>query len=432
MYGKMKLSQFYIQEVYDMTKHHSSTVEGIYELLVQDSLIKEALEFLKQENERTLKDQIELTEIPAPTFFEKVRGNEYRKRLEQLGLENVHTDEVGNVFGVRKGTGTGPTVVVCSHLDTVFPDGTDVTVTHSDGKVYAPGIADNGRGLAVVLTLLRVLNHFNIETKGDLWFGATVGEEGLGDLNGVKALFENKREGIDAFISIEPGSPARITYLATGSRRYSVTYRGRGGHSFGDFGIPSAIHALGRAIAQISEIDTPSEPKTTYTVGTISGGTSVNTIAEDANMVIDLRSTSQVELEKLEEKVLGILQEAKEEENKRWNSKELIVEIKQVGDRPAGSQSDDAIIVQAAAASSKALGFEAILDAPSSTDSNVPISLGVPAVTLGGGGEFGGIHTLKEFFDPTDSFYGPQQILLTVLGLVGYAQLTEPLLIRRK
>ncbi len=415
-----------------MTKHHSSTVEGIYELLVQDSLIKEALEFLKQENERTLKDQIELTEIPAPTFFEKVRGNEYRKRLEQLGLENVHTDEVGNVFGVRKGTGTGPTVVVCSHLDTVFPDGTDVTVTHSDGKVYAPGIADNGRGLAVVLTLLRVLNHFNIETKGDLWFGATVGEEGLGDLNGVKALFENKREGIDAFISIEPGSPARITYLATGSRRYSVTYRGRGGHSFGDFGIPSAIHALGRAIAQISEIDTPSEPKTTYTVGTISGGTSVNTIAEDANMVIDLRSTSQVELEKLEEKVLGILQEAKEEENKRWNSKELIVEIKQVGDRPAGSQSDDAIIVQAAAASSKALGFEAILDAPSSTDSNVPISLGVPAVTLGGGGEFGGIHTLKEFFDPTDSFYGPQQILLTVLGLVGYAQLTEPLLIRRK
>ncbi|RXI96183.1 M20/M25/M40 family metallo-hydrolase [Anaerobacillus alkaliphilus] len=415
-----------------MTSNLSPAVGNTYELLLQNSLIKEALEFLKNENEATLRDQIELTEIPAPTFSETVRGMEYRKRLEQLGLENIHTDEVGNVFGVRKGTGSGPTVVVCSHLDTVFPEGTDVTVKHKDGKIYAPGISDNGRGLAVVLTLLKVLNHFQIETKGDLWFGATVGEEGLGDLNGVKALFEKNRSDIDAFISVEPGSPSRITYLATGSRRYSVTYRGRGGHSFGDFGIPSAIHALGRAVALISELETPREPKTTFTVGTISGGTSVNTIAADANMVIDLRSTCQEELSRLEDKALKILHQAAEEENKRWNSDELLVEIKEVGDRPAGSQADDATIVQAAAASSKFLGFEPILEPPSSTDSNVPISLGIPAVTLGGGGDFGGIHTLKEYFDPKDAYYGPQQILLTVLGLAGIDQLTEPLLVSQR
>ncbi|MCT8137822.1 M20/M25/M40 family metallo-hydrolase [Anaerobacillus sp. CMMVII] len=410
----------------------SPTVESTYELLLQDHVIKEVMEFLKIENETTLKDQIELTEIPAPTFSEQVRGNDYRKRLELLGLKDIHTDEVGNVFGVRPGTSSGPTIVVCSHLDTVFPKGTDVSVKHRDGKVFAPGIADDGRGLAVVLTLLKVLNHFQIETKGDILFGATVGEEGLGDLNGVKALFEKKIKDIDAFISVEPGSPSRITYLATGSRRYSVTYRGRGGHSFGNFGIPSAIHALGRAVAMISQLETPSDPKTTFNVGTINGGTSVNTIAAEANMVIDLRSTSQKELLNLEENALKIIHQAAADENKRWDSEDLQVEITQVGDRPAGSQPMDAMIVQAAVAATKAIGFEPILDAPNSTDSNVPISFGIPAVTLGGGGDFGGIHTLKEFFDPTNAYYGPQQILLTLLGLVGMEGVSEPLIIGKK
>ncbi|QOY35416.1 M20/M25/M40 family metallo-hydrolase [Anaerobacillus isosaccharinicus] len=410
----------------------SPAVDSTYELLLKYPLIKEAMEFLKLENEQTLKDQIQLTEIPAPTFSEKVRGIEYRKRLEQLGLKNIQTDEVGNVFGVRPGTGSGPTIVVCSHLDTVFPAGTDVEAKLKDGKVFAPGIADNGRGLAVVLTLLKVLNHFQIETKGDLLFGATVGEEGLGDLNGVKALFETRKDEIDAFISIEPGSPSRITYLATGSRRYSVTYKGRGGHSFADFGLASAIHALGRAVAMISQLETPNDPKTTFTVGTINGGTSVNTIAADANMVIDLRSTCQEELSRLEEKALKIIHLAAEEENARWNSEDIRVEIKQVGDRPAGSQPMDSPIVQAAAVSSRAIGFEPELDAPNSTDSNVPISLGIPAVTLGGGGDFGGIHTLKEYFDPTDAYVGPQQILLTLLGLAGVKNVSDPLIIGKK
>ncbi len=405
-----------------------ANVENTYDLLLQDSVIKEALAFFKGENENTLKDQIELTEIPAPTFDEKERGKEYRQRLARLGLKDIHTDEVGNMFGVRRGTGNGPTIAVCAHLDTVFPEGTDVKVKHRDGKVYAPGISDDGRGLAVVLTLIKALDHLGIQTKGDILFGATVGEEGLGDLYGVKALFEKRKEEIDGFISIEPGCPSRTTYLATGSRRYSVTYRGPGGHSFGNYGLASAIHALGRAVAMISELKTPSDPRTTFTVGTINGGTSVNTIAAEANMVIDLRSTSQQELLKLEDKVLEIIKKAAEEENKHWNRDDIQVEIKQVGDRPAGSQPSKSVIVQAALASSKAVGFEPELGSPSSTDSNVPISLGIPAVTLGGGGDFGGVHTLEEFFDPTDAYYGPQQVLLTVLGLVGVEGISEPLI----
>jgi acetylornithine deacetylase/succinyl-diaminopimelate desuccinylase-like protein len=278
-----------------------------------------------------------------------------------------------------------------------------------------------------VLTLLRAIELAGIHTNGDILFGATVGEEGLGDLNGVKALFENNLD-IDGFISIEPGSPERITYLGTGSRRYHVTYTGPGGHSFGDFGKPSAIHALGRAISAISDIQTPEEPKTTFNVGTIGGGTSVNTISAHAEMLIDMRSVSPAALTDLEEKVIDILKKSAEDENKRWETNEIQVQIKQVGDRPAGSQPKDSKIVQAALASAEALGFEPILDEPSSTDSNVPISLKIPAVTLGGGGKSGGCHTLEEYYDPTDAFYGVQKIFLTMLGLVGVENVCQPLL----
>ena len=299
-----------------------------------------------------------------------------------------------------------------------------------DGKIYAPGIGDDGRGLAVVLTLIRALNHADIQTEGDLIIGATVGEEGLGDLRGVKALFEN-RQDIDGFISIEPGKPNRIVYLGTGSKRYKVSYKGPGGHSFGNFGTPSPIHALGRAIANISSLETPTNPKTTFNVGIINGGTSVNTIAEVGEMVIDIRSNAQDELAKLEEKILTIIKVAAEEENLRWKSDELTVDIELVGDRPAGNQSPDSIIVQASLAATAALGFEPILNDASSTDSNVPINLGIPAVTLGGGGDSGGHHTLNEYFDPTDAHYGPQVILLTMLGLIGLENVTTPLLVKR-
>lgn len=426
----VELSKYLESEGVTMNALKPGIVETIKEL-AKDEKVKNALEFLKADNDTTTNEQIELTGIEAPTFDEWTRGKVYQEKLQQLGVQDIQVDEVGNVFGIRKGTGNGPSLVLCAHLDTVFPTGTDVKAKWIDGKVYAPGIADDGRGLAVVLTILRALNKTGLEMKGDLIVGATVGEEGLGDLRGVKHLFTT-RDDIDGFISVEPGSPERITYLATGSKRYSITYKGPGGHSFGNFGTANPIHALGRAIAGISMLETFAEPKTTYNVGVINGGTSVNTIAESANMIIDLRSNSEEELVKLDEKVLGILRQAAADENSfRAKTCEVTVDIELVGNRPAGSQSHEADIVQTSLAAAVELGFEPTLAAASSTDSNVPINLGIPAVTLGGGGDAGGFHTLDEYFDPTDAHIGPQKILLTVLSLLGCGETIEPLLAKR-
>ena len=407
--------------------HVSANIKDHFEELMRYGSVKSALNFIKLNNEQTTMEQIELTQIPAPTFKEEERANYFKNRFIELGLSNVQVDHVGNVIGERIGKEDGPNLVVSAHLDTVFPEGTDVKAKIIDGKVYAPGIADDGRGLAALLTLIAALNDAEIDTVANLIFVATVGEEGLGDLRGVKYLFTHY-DRIDGFISIEPGSPEKITYLATGSRRYQVTYRGPGGHSFGDFGLPSAVHALGRAIALIADLKTPIMPKTTFNVGTIKGGTSVNTIAQTAEMMIDLRSTSEHELLQVEENVLSILYQVAELENKRWGNKAVQVEVKLVGERPAGSQSTDSVLVQAACAAANALGFTPELDAPSSTDSNIAISLGIPAVTLGGGGDFGGVHTLNEYFDSKDAYFGIQKILLTVLGLVGLHGYINPLL----
>ncbi|MGD6856760.1 M20/M25/M40 family metallo-hydrolase [Bacillus infantis] len=389
------------------------------------SAVQKGLSFLKNDNDRTSADQKELTSIPAPTFEEGERGEYYRRRLEELGIEDISKDDAGNIFGLRKGTGNGPRIAVCAHLDTVFPAGTDTVPKEKDGKIYAPGIADDGRGLAAVLTLIRAFNETGIETEGDILFGATVGEEGLGDLNGVKALF-GQDHGIDGFISIEPGSPERITYLAAGSKRYEIIYKGSGGHSFGDFGTPSAIHAAGKAIAGIADLKVPEDPKTTFNVGIVSGGTSVNTIAAEARLIIDLRSVSADELAKVENEALSIIKGA------AGAGSGITVEIKQVGDRPAGSQDIESAIVQTAAEASRQLGFTASFEKASSTDSNVPIALGIPAVTLGGGGSFGGIHTLEEYFDPKEAYYGPQAIFLCILGLAGVKGISSPLLGSRR
>lgn len=410
----------------------SESIELVYQALLTISQVEDGLSFLKNDNDDTTEEQIELTAIEAPTFFEEKRGLFYKEKLEALGIRDITIDEVGNLFGIRPGRGDGPKLVVCAHLDTVFPAGTDTLAKRMNGKIYAPGIADDGRGLAAILSLTRALNRANIQTIGDLIIGATVGEEGLGDLRGVKALFAN-RDDIDGFISVEPGEPGHITYLGTGSKRYKVTYQGPGGHSFGNFGIPSPINAMGRAIREIADIQTPSRPKTTFNVGVISGGTSINTIAEKCEMLVDIRSNAQKELVNLEEKLLSIIKFAVEEENQRWDKlDEITVDVEKVGDRPAGSQRPDSMIVQASAAASFAIGITPTLTDAVSTDSNIPIYLGIPAVTLCGGGDSGGYHTLNEYYDPTDAHLGVQKLFLTVLGLVGVEKLTEPLLTKIK
>jgi len=408
----------------------SAAVREVYANLQDSEQVQRGLAFLETDHQSTVSDQIVINEVPAPPFHEKARAQYYKARLEALGLAEVCEDAEGNVFGVYKGTGDGPRVFVSAHLDTVFGEGTDVSVQEKDGLLYAPGISDNSRGLAAILSVIRSLKDADINTVGDIVFGGDVGEEGLGDLRGVKAFFAENKD-IDGYIAVDGIKEQIITYLATGSRRYEITYRGRGGHSWNAFGLPSAIHALGRAIAKIGEVQTPTEPKTTFTVGTITGGTSVNSIAAEASMLLDLRSASEAELKKLETTVMEMLTEAANEENARWNSNDIKVEIKLVGNRPAGQQAPDANIVQAAWAATEALGIIPEFGPASSTDANLPMSLGIPAIRICGGGREDHNHSLNEWYDPTNGYLGPQKIFLTLLGLVGVAGLTKPLLLKR-
>jgi acetylornithine deacetylase/succinyl-diaminopimelate desuccinylase-like protein len=408
--------------------------KGILEVvrnLSLDSKVQEALAFLKGDQDTTMKDQMDIAAIPAPTFDEAMRGAYYKSRLEELGLENVVRDAAGNVYGIRRGTERGPTLVVFAHLDTVFPLDTHVRPEVRNGKVYGPSIADDSRGLASILTILRAFDHSKLTTVGNLIIGATVCEEGLGDLQGVKAFCAERRD-VDGFIALEPGQAGQVTYECTGSRRYKVTYQGPGGHSFNDFGKPSSIHALGRAIAAIADLQVPPHPKTTFTVGVVQGGSSVNSLAAEAEMLIDLRSTAADSLLKIEEQVLELVQHGCAAENDRWNSEMIAIQLERVGDRPAGSQEFSEAIVQTAVSSARVLELTPTTQGPKGTDANVPLSLGIPAITLGSGGDFGGVHSLGEWFDPTNAYQGPQQILLTILGLVGLKGVSQPLLQERK
>jgi tripeptide aminopeptidase len=393
-----------------------------------------ALAAIERDDAVTFRDQLELTEIPAPPFKEAVRAAEYLKRMRALGLD-ARIDSEGNVIGVYKGKGSwdksGPRLVLAAHLDTVFPEGTDVKVKKQGDRYYAPGIGDDTRGLAALLQVIRSMKEAKIETVGDIIFVGNVGEEELGDLRGVKALFRDDKS-IDGFISVDGVSVWRVVTAATGSRRYKITFNGPGGHSFGAFGLPSAIHAMGRAIAKMGDVQTPKEPKTTFTVGTVGGGTSVNSIAADAELGLDMRSDSAEALAKLETQMLALAQLAVEEENARWNVKpganRITMTAKLVGDRPAGSQPISSPVIDSARAAITSRGIEVRALVASSTDSNLPISLGVPAATLGGGGNGGGSHSPGEWYSPTGGYLGPQTILLTVLGLVGVHGATAPLL----
>jgi tripeptide aminopeptidase len=406
-------------------------VTEAYNLLSTNPAVRKGLDFIQADQEKTLAEQNQICSIPAPPFQEKSRAEDYRKRLAPLGLRGIRLDKEGNVCGLLPGTGKGPRLLVAAHLDTVFDKGTDTSVKEKDAKLYAPGISDNSRGLAALLSILRAFQTSRVKTTGDILFCGNVGEEGLGDLRGVKALFGEHKD-IDGFISIDSAGAEGIIFLGTGSHRYEITYKGPGGHSFGAFGLPSATHALGRAIARIADLKTPQDPKTTFTVGTVRGGTSVNSIAAEASLQMDMRSNSEKELLELEARFLDIVKGAAAEENARWGSDKMTVQIKLVGDRPAGSQPPDAVIVQAAWASTEAVGQKPNLGEAGSTDSNLPISLGIPAITVGGGGKDGGTHSPGEWFDPAAAYLGPQRIFLTIIGLVGMEGVSQPLLDRRK
>lgn len=364
----------------------------------------------------TIAEQIAICEVEAPPFKEQARAEVYAQKFRELGLRNVRIDAEGNVLGERPGTAPRPHLVFSAHLDTVFPEGTDVRVKRDGAMLAGPGIGDDCRGLAVVLAVVRALNAANVQTAGTITFVGTVGEEGLGDLRGVKYLFNEGLKGrVDRFVSVD-GTGLGITHRAVGSLRYRVTVRGPGGHSYGAFGMSNPIHALGRVIAAIGEFDVPREPKTTFNVGRIGGGTSVNSIPFEAWAEIDMRSEDAASLKSLDARFHQAVERAVAEEDERWNQRVLTVEKRLVGNRPAGQTAADSPIVQAAVSVSRALGLTVLLD-EGSTDSNIPMSLGIPALTIDGGGRGRGAHALDETFDTTDSWQGTQRAVLLAIAL---------------
>ena len=386
--------------------------------------IRAALDLIKADNAWTIQQQTELTQIPAPPFKESARAAEFKRRMEALGYTNVRIDSVGNVIVERRGNGNGPTVVLAGHLDTVFPEGTDVTVKRDGTKLRAPGIGDDDRGLAVVLAVARAFEKSGVQTNGTVYFVGDVGEEGPGNLRGMRYLFGSEMKGkIDYFITVDDAGLG-IVSRAVGSNRYRITYKGPGGHSYGAFGIPNPIHALGRAIAGIADIQVPTTPKTTFNVGVIQGGTSVNSIPFEASMEVDMRSEDAKSVAAVEAQVQRIMRDALAAENGRWKGPraeraKLSLVIDTIGIRPTGAQADSARIVQTAIAAGKALGFTSTTGA-SSTDANIPISLGIPAIRIGGGGTDEGAHSLGESYDDGPTGYlGPQWAALLVAALAG-------------
>jgi tripeptide aminopeptidase len=410
-----------------------ATIDAAYQAIVGNAKVTAALESIKADDAATFAEQKRITEIAAPPYKEKVRAEYYLKRMQELGFKDASIDAEGNVIGLRKGSGGGrPRLAIAAHLDTVFPEGTDVTVKEKDGIVTGPGIGDDARGLAALLAIVKAMNTNGLATVGDILFVGDVGEEELGNLRGMKALFRDHTD-IDGFISIDGLGIDRVVNQATGSHRYEMTFKGPGGHSFQEFGLPSAIHAMGRAIAMIADLQTPSDPKTTFTVGTVSGGTSVNAVAAEARMAVDMRSNSTEELLKLEARLLDLVRQAVKDENARWKSDKLGVEIKLIGDRPAGMVAADSPVVVAAQKSVAAVApGQKVGLAGASTDSNQPMSLGIPAVTIGGGGEGGNWHSRNEWYKPVDAWLGPQRALLTVLMLQGLDGVSQPTLAVRQ
>jgi acetylornithine deacetylase/succinyl-diaminopimelate desuccinylase-like protein len=385
--------------------------------LMQDASVKAAVQAAKDDEAQTIEDQVRLCEIPAPPFKEQTRGKAFADDFRRLGLTNVRIDKAGNVLGERRGLAARPHLVFSAHLDTVFPEGTDVTVKREGTVLRGPGIGDDCRGLAVVLSVIRAMNSAKVQTPGTITFVGTVGEEGLGDLRGVKALFGETLKGqVDRFVSVD-GTGLGITHIGVGSLRYRVTFKGPGGHSYGAFGMANPIHALGRAMAAIADFQVPREPKTTFNVGRIGGGTSVNSIPFEAWLEMDMRSADQASLKSVDANFHKAVDRALAEENERWDDNgRLTVDKQLVGDRPAGSTAAGSPIVEAAVSVTKVLGYPVTLD-EGSTDSNIAMSLGIPAITIDGGGRGTGAHSLGETFDSTNSWQGTQRATLLAIAL---------------
>lgn len=404
------------------TQALTSTPEQILRELLSAASVRRAFEFFTERAAEFTREQAAICEIPAPPFGEEARAEYLAARFRQCGLAETTIDAEGNCVALRRGASLRPLICISAHLDTVFPAGTNFTVRHEGARMFAPGIADDGCGLVALLALVNAMADAHIETEGSILFVGTVGEEGEGNLRGARYLLtggEWARE-IDAFVSLDGPGIEGITHRAVGSRRYRVRYAGVGGHSWGDFGVPNPVHAVGRTVARLIAYPAPKLPRTTFNVGRVEGGAGVNCIAQDASMDVDLRSESPDELQRLDAYFRRAAREAADEENaaRRAATPPLELELKLIGDRPGGETPKDAPLVRLAEAATRALGSTPRLDC-SSTDSNIAISLGVPAITVGAGGLSANSHTLDEWYDPRGRALGLKRNLLVALGTVG-------------
>jgi tripeptide aminopeptidase len=394
--------------------------------LRDDPRVARVLDILRNTASATTDEQIRITEIPAPSFHEATRAAYFKKQLSGAGLR-VETDTTGNVIGVWAGT-SPDIVMLTAHLDTVFPAGTDVHVKREGGRLLAPGISDNGTGLAALLALARALGEAKIKTKMTILFVGDVGEEGEGNLHGIRALVDTYKSQLKYVIALDGSAIEYVTTAALASRRVEVTIEGPGGHSWSDFGTPNPIHALGRGIGRFVASRIPEVPRTSFNVGEIEGGTSVNSIPSRASMKVDLRSESDAELNKLE----GLLRDAMKtgvddemsaarDRGMAGSASLLDLKINILGIRPSGELPENSPLLAALLAADSQLGNRSRRER-SSTDANIPLSLGIPAISLGAGGRSGGAHTLDEWYDPTGRELGLQRVALTVLGVAGLEQ----------
>ena len=389
------------------------------EKLAQDSRCARALEWIDKNSDWVTQQQIRLTEIPAPEFGEGPRGEALKRLFETSGLK-VQTDKLGDVIGTRPGSDSKSVVLLVAHLDTVFPADTDVTVKRKGTRLEAPGISDNGAGLAALAGLARALGESRIHTAKTIVLAGNVGEEGEGNLRGIRALVEAYGARLSAVIAVDGASTDHITTQGIASRRFEVNITGPGGHSWSDFGAPNPITALSRGIVKFSSIHIPDDPRSSYNFGMIEGGTSVNSIPARAAVKIDLRSEEESELNRMETALRDAMQAGLREETSanHASNDSLQVNYRSLGSRPAGKISEDAPLVETIRNVDRYLGNRSRLER-SSTDANIPLSQGIPAVALGGGGKGSGSHTLGEWYDATGREMGLKRLLLTTLALAG-------------
>jgi tripeptide aminopeptidase len=388
-----------------------------------DPRIARVLEILRGSANATTEEQIRITELPAPPFQESVRAAYMKKLFASSGLR-VETDEIGNVIG--EWTGSTPEIVMLTaHLDTVFPAGTDVRVKREGGRLLAPGISDNGTGLAALVILSKAFREAKIKTTKTILFVADVGEEGEGNLRGMRALVESYKKRLKYVVALDGSATEYVTTAALASRRVEITITGPGGHSWSDFGAPNPIHALGRGIGRFVTAHVPESPRTSFNIGEVEGGTSVNSIPSSAHMKVDLRSESEQELATLETLLrdavkAGIDEEmsAARERGMAGAANMLTLKINVLGVRPAGELPENSPLLAALLAADNQLGNRSRRER-SSTDANIPLSLGIAAISLGAGGRSGGAHTLEEWYDPAGRELGLQRVALTVLGVAG-------------